>query len=351
MTSTQVALQFVLEELDAARQGNERAVQFVENSGFSESEYEGAMQNSFEEVDGPQQFLLSSGMQYSSDMDFMMNLRIQVVENIINDWELKSQREGRVDNLLQSLRNILEDDESVMPALTSNIAIPAIAKARHIHFRQKNIDSAKNIVSTLSEITGDNIDTVINNSLQNSTLEETAITDGGMRLEEAEVDILSIVRNNNVIYINDESDHLFITDKNGDEKLDGRVVNFVFSGQSDGEVIEIFVAFDDSDSYTMFTLQVGMMERLNYVAQAIFKYFAEVGIQNVFSPIEKYSIQYIYTFKVYRKNGKNFMVNNAQTQAYLIEESAIMRDDVDKIKNIFWNDFSAVQNFDNDIPF
>lgn len=189
-----------------------------------------------------------------------------------------------------------------------------------------------------------------NNSLQGRTLEEVVTTSGGMRLEEAEVDILFIVRNNNVTFINDEADHLFKTDKNDDEKLDGRVVNFVFSGQSDGSIIEVFVAFDDSDSYTMFTLQAGTVDRLNYVAQAIFKYFSETGIQNVFSPIEQYTTQYIYTFKLYKKDEKYFMVNNSQTQAYLIDESTIIRDDVDEIKNIFWNAHSAAQDFD-DIPF
>ncbi len=159
---------------------------------------------------------------------------------------------------------------------------------------------------------------------------------GGMRLEEAEVDILFIVRDDNVVFINEEADHLFETDKDGDETLNGRVVNFVFSGQSDGAVIEVFVAFDDSDSYTMFTLQAGTVERLNYVAQAIFKYFAENGIQNVFSPVEQYATQYVYTFKLYRKNEKYFMVNNSQTQAYLIDESTILRDDIDEIKSTFW---------------
>ena len=52
INSKKVALQFVLEELDAARQGNATALNFVNNSGFEESEYIGAMNNSFEEVDG-----------------------------------------------------------------------------------------------------------------------------------------------------------------------------------------------------------------------------------------------------------------------------------------------------------
>ncbi len=173
----------------------------------------------------------------------------------------------------------------------------------------------------------------------------------GIRLEDAEVDILAIVRNNNVVYFNDEAEHLFILDRDGDEKLDGRVVNFVFSGQEDSDVVEIFVAFDDSDSYTMFTLQSGMMDRLNYVTQAIFKYFSEANIQNVFSPIERYSTQYVYTFKVYRKNDMYFMTNNGQTQAYLIDKSGIMRDDIDGIKDIFWNEITTSPNFDDDIPF
>lgn len=163
---------------------------------------------------------------------------------------------------------------------------------------------------------------------------------GSLRLEEAEVDILFIVQNNNVIFISEDTDHLFITDEDGDEFMEGRVVNFVFSGHSDHSVIEIFVAFDESDSYTMFTLQAGMTARLNFVAKAIFKYFAEAGIKNVFSPAERYSTQYIYTFKLYRKNERHFMVNNAQTQSYLIDKSGIKRGDADEIKRIFWGDFN-----------
>jgi len=275
--SKELALQFILEELDAARNGNKKAEDFVLNSGFNPYEYIGALEKTTWEGDESElehvQLYLRHFMTKISDIDLMVELSVSVVDKIMKKWEI-----GKYSNHQTSLA-------------------------------------------------------------------------GGMRLEDAEVDILSIVRNNNVIYVNEEADHLFEPDRYGDEKLDGRVVNFVFSGQSEGTVIEIFVAFDDSDSYTMFTLQAGMIERLNFVAQAIFNYFAETGIQNIFSPVEGYSTQYIYTFKVYRKNGKYLMVNNTQTQAYLIDKSAIMRDDVDEIKNIFWNEHSAVQDSDDDIPF
>ena len=74
INSKKVAYQFILEELDAARQGNDEAMLFIQDSGFSESEYIDAIQNSFEEVDGvngPQQFLLNSVMPYASNMDLI----------------------------------------------------------------------------------------------------------------------------------------------------------------------------------------------------------------------------------------------------------------------------------------
>lgn len=171
---------------------------------------------------------------------------------------------------------------------------------------------------------------------QSNTVEEIQEISGGMRLEEAEVDILAIVRNNKVIYLNSEEDHLFVRDKDGDEKLDGIVVNFVFSGRSDNNKIELFVAFNESDSHTMFALQAGVNERLDYVSNSIFEYFSENKIENVFSQEECYSTQYIYTFKVYRSDDHLFMVNSSQTNGYLINKYEIQRDNVDDLKNKFW---------------
>ena len=261
--TAEIAYQFVLEEVEAASQGNDAAISFARNSGISPQEYKGATRNSRPEVDGPdgpQQFILALCMQLQPNVDLAVNLRTKIVDNVMRTLSFGKYKDQKSSSLK-----------------------------------------------------------------------------GGIRLQEAEVDILFVVNNNTVIYINEETDHLFETDEDGDEKLDGRVVNFVFSGQSTGTVIEVFVAFDDSDSYTMFTLQAGTVERLNYVAQAIFKYFAENGVQDVFSPVEQYATQYVYTFKLYRKNERFFMANNSQTQAYLIDGSTILRYDVDEIKSIFWN--------------
>jgi hypothetical protein len=158
--------------------------------------------------------------------------------------------------------------------------------------------------------------------------------DGGMRLVEAEVDIMFIVKNGDVMYINKDADHLYELDKDGDMKLDGRIVNFIFKDSN--EVVEIFVAFDDQDSYSMFTMNMGRDERLNYVAQAIFQFMGQNNITNVFSPTAQYSSQYHYTFKLYKKNEKHFMINNSQSHTYLISDNLYKSNNADEIKSECW---------------
>lgn len=88
--SYEIALQFVLEEIEAASQGNKKALDFVKNSGFSESEYSGAMNNSFDEVDGPggPQLLLLNFVTQISDIDLMVSLRVAAVDKIMQTWQL-----------------------------------------------------------------------------------------------------------------------------------------------------------------------------------------------------------------------------------------------------------------------
>lgn len=88
--SFEVAKQFILEELEAASQGNNTAKKFVENSGISNIEYANAMKNSFDEVDGadgPQEFLVMACMQLNN-IDLMVETRLQVVNFIMKKWNL-----------------------------------------------------------------------------------------------------------------------------------------------------------------------------------------------------------------------------------------------------------------------
>ena len=88
--SSKVALQFVLEEIEAANLGNEAAINFANNSGFTKIEYEGAMDNSFDEVDGPEgpQAILLGIILLISDVDLMVSLRIATVDRIMKIYKL-----------------------------------------------------------------------------------------------------------------------------------------------------------------------------------------------------------------------------------------------------------------------
>jgi hypothetical protein len=92
INSKQIALQFVLEELDAARQGNEFANTFCKNSGFNSNEYIGALNKT--RWDGDQselehiQLFLRSFLFQIKDIDLMVKLSTIIVDNIMNTWKL-----------------------------------------------------------------------------------------------------------------------------------------------------------------------------------------------------------------------------------------------------------------------
>lgn len=89
--SINIAEQFVLEEIEAASQGNDDAMRFAFNSGYTPEEYKGSMQNSCTEVDGPegpQQLLLGLSMQLYSDVDLMVKFRTMIVDEIMKTWGL-----------------------------------------------------------------------------------------------------------------------------------------------------------------------------------------------------------------------------------------------------------------------
>lgn len=86
MPAEDIVYQFILEEIEAASQGNDTAKNFAKNSGISPSEYKGAMSNSCPEVDGPggpQQFILTLCMQLQPNVDLVVGLRTRIVDNIM----------------------------------------------------------------------------------------------------------------------------------------------------------------------------------------------------------------------------------------------------------------------------
>lgn len=81
ISNKDVAYEFMLQELDGASQGNEYAQIYARSSGIPSGEYEGALNKSVPEVDGPdgpQQFLLKLALMLSADRELMAKFRCDV---------------------------------------------------------------------------------------------------------------------------------------------------------------------------------------------------------------------------------------------------------------------------------
>ncbi|ENM5907637.1 hypothetical protein LPR20_003842, partial [Vibrio mimicus] len=90
--SKDVAWQFILEELDAAQHGNDFVVDRIQRFYINKSEYVGALENSWEDVDGPlgpQQYLLgvTAFVAEKTDSDIAAMVRITIVEYVLKHYQ------------------------------------------------------------------------------------------------------------------------------------------------------------------------------------------------------------------------------------------------------------------------
>jgi hypothetical protein len=139
-----------------------------------------------------------------------------------------------------------------------------------------------------------------------------------MRLNEAEIDIMFISSMDNILYIHENVEQFF--DTNG--KFDGRLVRIVFKGQSSGNELSVFVAFDESESWQLFTMQVGIEMRLNYVINSVHKYLTIDYSPQILSGYEGYNTQYEYTYKLFNQEPYGyFMANSGGTKSYKINKN------------------------------
>jgi hypothetical protein len=105
IVSAEVAKQFVLEEIEAASNGNELAKLFATNSGISSNEYQGSLGRSWDAIDGingPQQTLLkivfSIAQQYG--MDVAVEIRVLIVKEIMRLHDLGKYNYKESDNAI-----------------------------------------------------------------------------------------------------------------------------------------------------------------------------------------------------------------------------------------------------------
>ena len=136
-----------------------------------------------------------------------------------------------------------------------------------------------------------------------------------MRLKDAEVDIMFISEGDNVEYINKQSDHLFDGDK-----LDGRIAIITYISQIDHSKVDVFVVFDDQDSYMMFKMKSGIEQRFNYVINAVYQ---EIAFDYL-SLTSGYDTKYEYTYKLFKEDYGYLMVNTRGTKAYQVNKNKML---------------------------
>lgn len=180
--SGDVAIQFVLEEIEAASQGNEVAKIFAETSGFDENDYLGAMYNSFEEVDGengPQQEILNLCMMLYPNQNLMTELRIKTVDNIMKHCKLGKYSavdtnlrlidvvkkvynlpEGIFANINNDLNNSINQDSNIAIKMAYGYARRVAAGALYLQgvFNKEAYNHAKNIFLSLQMSTGQSVE-------------------------------------------------------------------------------------------------------------------------------------------------------------------------------------------------
>lgn len=84
-----IAYRFILEELDGASRGNQESRNWAEDSGINPSEYRGALSDSIPEVDGPggpQQLLVTFGLELSGNPPLMTEFRRTVADKIMKRY-------------------------------------------------------------------------------------------------------------------------------------------------------------------------------------------------------------------------------------------------------------------------
>lgn len=180
--SEDIAIQFILEELEAASQGNETAKLFAETSGYDEDDYMGAMYNSFEEVDGsdgPQQEILNLCMMLYPNQELMAELRIKTVDQIMKIWEIGKyasiNKELRLVNVIKKINNLeegvfaninndlndsLKEEHDIMIKMAYAYARRVVVAALYLQgvFNKEAYNHAKNIFLSLQVSTGQSVE-------------------------------------------------------------------------------------------------------------------------------------------------------------------------------------------------
>lgn len=159
ITSQFIAEQFVYEELDAARRGNDEAKHFVVKSGVNEALYDKAMRRSLPEVDGidsPQQILVFQSLMpimNENNRELIAKIRILTVEKIMSKY--------RIGKYEKKIAKLILDNASIIyihndHAMIDDERFELISKNKFYHRTRKLYLEMLNEAVVFSKLSYDN---------------------------------------------------------------------------------------------------------------------------------------------------------------------------------------------------
>lgn len=116
LKNADLAYQFILQELDGASYGNQQAVNFVQNSGISHSEYSGAInKDAPDEVEQASSFIIQVSIGLQPLKDLIVELRLAILNEVMKFYKIGTYnqnnlfQDGLLNNLeVNSLRGFIE---------------------------------------------------------------------------------------------------------------------------------------------------------------------------------------------------------------------------------------------------
>jgi len=174
ITSLELAKQFVLEELDAARQGNEYAQIFAKNSGFKSYEYVGALtrtrwKGDESKLEHIQLYVREAFFFPIRDVDLMVELSTAVVDKIMKKWALgKYTSKSKLDkNDIMEQLSLMSRNNTLKEHAIEIIPINEIW-SWNFKFSEDELQKALKLIDILFEIR--NGDFIINLTTIDSTI-------------------------------------------------------------------------------------------------------------------------------------------------------------------------------------
>jgi len=169
--NTQVAKDFILEEIEAASHGNDEAKAFARNSGISKSEYENSMDRELHDVEnGPQQIILElcSPFFMRGNISGGVKFRTSIVDAVMQKYLIgkystsnATSGEDKVDLLFKEYQNFINKPKLTSASDFTRIFSPALksvespSRALQIHALAMEIIATAGILFRTTRIPAD----------------------------------------------------------------------------------------------------------------------------------------------------------------------------------------------------